>query len=429
MKLKFFGGANEVGRNCVLCATDKSRVLLDCGVMLGKEIAYPLITPEEVKDIDAIIVTHAHLDHIGYLPFIVDYGSFKIYCTKPTRDLIPVLLSDFRRINKGRMNFTTKNVEKLLARIKMCDYNQEVKISEDFKFRLKDAGHILGSAMVDINDGKLLYTGDFNTLSNRLLNGCAKDLRAETLIMESTYSGKEDVFESQKEIIKKFADSLKETLEKRGIVIIPSFAVGRAQNILLLIADLMKSKVVPEAPIYLDGMIKKANRIHRQNVIYAKRELQLRILVNEEDPFKSSYFKVSRKKDRSDIQGPAVIVTTSGMITGGPILNYLKNYGTSKNNKIIFVGYQAEGTKGRMLLQGEKILEIDDQKIEIQAEIEYHRFSGHADRQGLTAFIKGIKDLKKIFLIHGEPQKLKEFSKTLKKYEVIIPENNTEYEI
>ncbi|MCX8167071.1 MAG: MBL fold metallo-hydrolase [Candidatus Micrarchaeota archaeon] len=442
MKLVFYGGAKEVGRSCILLQSESSNLLLDAGVKLGKELELPSIPDDILQKLDGIIITHTHLDHVGLLPIKFSNSKVKIFATKPTRDLLHVLLSDFHRLqNKEKKLFSSRDIDNVMKKIQVLEYNTDTQF-KDISFRFLEAGHILGSAMVliqpekrvyvedNVNRGKLLYTGDFNISSSKILNSCERNLSVENLVIEATYSGKEDVFPSQKELINRFSESIKSTLTKNGIVIIPAFAVGRAQEILILLHDLIKAKRIPECNIYIDGMLKKALRIYRQNVIYAKRELQLRILLNEEDPFKSKYFKVSRKKDKSDIQKPCIIVTTSGMITGGPIINYLKMFGGDENNKLIFIGYQAEGTNGRKILDGQKVIEFENEQIEVKLHVEQHRFSGHSDRNGLLSFIKSIKGLKKIFLVHSEQEKAEEFAKALsKKYEVVVPELFLEYKL
>ncbi|MEM3372625.1 MAG: MBL fold metallo-hydrolase RNA specificity domain-containing protein [Candidatus Anstonellales archaeon] len=442
MKLIFYGGAKEVGRSCIYVEEKNSSILLDAGIKLGNQIELPLIPDEIVKKIDNIIITHTHLDHVGFLPIKFSDKNVNIYSTKPTRDLLHVLLSDFYRLqSQEKKLFSLKDIDSIMKKIKPIEYYKDINF-DGLSFRLLEAGHILGSAMVLLNPerrvyvddvyhrGKLLYTGDFNITLSRILNSCERNINVENLIIETTYGGKEDIFPSQKEIVNNFVKSLNETLTNNGVVIIPAFAVGRAQEILILLNDLIKAKKILECNIYLDGMLKKALKIYRQNVIYAKKEIQLRILLNDDDPFKSKFFKVSKKKDKSDVKGPCIIVTTSGMVSGGPIINYLKKFGKDANNKIIFIGYQAEGTNGRKILNGERVIEFENEKIEINAKIEQHRFSGHSDRNGLLSFINSIKGLKRIFLVHSEKEKAEEFAKCLsKKFDVIIPDLCEEYSI
>jgi hypothetical protein len=194
----------------------------------------------------------------------------------------------------------------------------------------------------------------------------------------------------------------------------------------------MRSGVLEKVPIFVDGMIIKANRIYRQNVIYAKDEIQKRILMSDDDPFKSKFFKVPRTKDRGDVlERSAVILTTSGMLSGGPVLHYLKKLAGDENSKLLLVGYQAEGTLGRRLLDGEEKVKINDDEIEVKMKVEQISFSAHADHAGLVDFARSIKGLRKVFIIHGEDNKPVELGKALEEleYEVVIPRNGESFEI
>jgi predicted metal-dependent RNase len=283
-------------------------------------------------------------------------------------------------------------------------------------FVLHEAGHILGSALVEINEQKrVLYTGDLNTRPTRLLEGAASGLSADALIIESTYGAPSDVLPSLKDSGAYLANSIRETLRRGGKILIPTFAIGRGQEILFTIENYMRSGGIPHAPIFLDGMIKKAQRIYRHNAIYLKREVQRRILTSEDDPFNSELYAYPEKKDRSDVfaSGPCVILSTSGMLNGGPILSYIKALGDNPKNKIILVGYQAKGTRGRELLEGADELVIDDERTPINMQVDEARFSGHCDHKDLMEFVKNTKGLRKIFVVHGEEEKTLEFAQAI----------------
>ncbi|MCP4647414.1 MAG: beta-CASP ribonuclease aCPSF1, partial [bacterium] len=244
---------------------------------------------------------------------------------------------------------------------------------------------------------------------------------ADALILEGTYGNEE--LPGTKESVTKLISEIKETIKEGGHVIIPSFAVGRGQEILMLLESYVKSGALPEVKIYMDGMIKKAMKIYRQNVVYTKDEVQKRILLSADDPFTSKHFFVPRRRDRKDVlEEPCIIVSTSGMLSGGPVLTYLKELAWNPKNKIIFVGYQAEGTRGRKIVDGAKSVEIDDEEVKLRLKVAELRISGHAGKSELIQFAQGIKGLKKILLVHGEEKSLEELSETLeKKYEVVIP--------
>jgi len=406
--------------------------MLDAGIKLGKVEEYPLLEKSDIDKFRRIVITHTHLDHAGYLPHLVARGSkAEIFATKPTRDLIQLLLADYLKINRDA-GFTYKDIIKVMKMCRMVEYGEVVK--NGLSFSLHQAGHILGSSMVLVDGGKrLLYTSDTNNRGTKVLDPAEKGLTAEVLIIESTYGSRSDAHPSLKAASNMLCNSIKETLKKHGIVLIPTFAVGRGQDILLILESYMRSGVLEKVPIYVDGMVIKANKIYRQNVIYAKDEIQKRILMSDDDPFKSKFFKIPRTKDRKDVleHKAAIVVTTSGMLAGGPVLHYLKKLAGDERNKLMLVGYQAEGTLGRRLLEGERKVIIDHNEIDVKMGIEQFQFSAHADHMGLVDFVKSMKGLKKVFIIHGEESKPVELGEAIEKmgYEVVIPRNGESFEI
>ncbi len=435
MEVSFFGAAREVGRSCILVSTDKTRILLDAGVKLGKKEEHPQIEDNVLRSIDGIVLSHAHLDHTGYLPHVYSNGyNGSVFATKPTAELTTVLISDYLHISNPP-DVTKEGVKNATSRYKVKEYNKDFSIG-DIKVRLIPAGHILGSSMVKLSDGRssLLYTGDLNLAKTKLFDGAeVKNLSAETLIIESTYGAPADIFQKERDIMKEMAASIKETIHNGGKIIIPSFAVGRAQEVLLLLDDYLNSGILPKAPIYVDGMINKALRIHRHNVIYCRKELQSRILMSDYDPFKSKNFvPVERKSMRGKIiseDESSIIVTTSGMLTGGPAMFYLSHMSKNPLNKLITVGYQAEGTLGRELQEGAKTVEIDGRKVSIGLKVETYHMSAHADRPSLENTINGVKNLQNVFIVHGEKTKsesLREYAS--KKANAIVPNIKGSYD-
>ncbi len=416
MKLTFFGGVKEVGRMSCLLEYERSHMLLDCGVKLGEEVEYPLIEKDEIKKIKRIFVSHAHLDHSGYLPhFFAQGGQGKIFLTKPTRDIAAVLLADYHRLQQKQV-FKLADVNKALQSTQMVELNEKVD-----DFTLFNSGHILGSAMIrfDVGNG-ILYTGDLCFRKTRVLDGCERNLSAETLIIENTDGGKDDIIPSAKDAVQKLINLIEGTLMQGGWVLIPSFAVGRAQEVLLTLDDYMRSGGLSQTRIFVEGMINKVLRIHRHNAIYANDDIKKRILMSEEDPFKSKLFHTSRSKTREDVlKEPAIIVSTSGMLTGGPALFYLEKLAGDPKNTLIFVGYQSNGTLGRKIADGEKSVMLDGKEIEIKMRVEKVKLSAHADYNELLQFVKGIKGLKRIFLVHGEKNEIKDALEN--QYETIIP--------
>ncbi len=467
MKLYFLGGAREIGRSSILVETQNSsrtkRVLLDCGIKLEEdEEEHPLLEEKQMRSLDAVALTHAHLDHSGFLPALYEAGfRGKTFLTKPTRDLIQVLLADYLRINQHASPYRQEDVKMLLVNTEIVEADgrpastraqqqqneagrerrRQHQLSKGYEIAFHDAGHILGSAMIEIraNGKKLLYTGDLNLRATRLLEGAKPNLTADALIIESTYGSKADKHPSLKESGRILSESIKETFKKGGKVIIPTFGIGRGQEILFALENFMRSGAIPEAPIYIDGMIKKVLRIYRHNAIYLKREVQHRILTSEDDPFKSKFYYYPETRDRSDVlaQDKAIIVTTSGMLNGGPVLTYLKHLGADPKNKIIFVGYQAKGTRGRELLDGAKELKFDDEVFQMNLEVVQAPISAHSDFNELMAFVKSTQGLKKVFVIHGEATKPFELAEAIeewatsqkKQIEVFVPSLGKEYRV
>jgi predicted metal-dependent RNase len=421
MRMTFYGGAEEVGRSCVLLEDKRKNMILDCGIKLGEELEFPLMDDSELKRINEIVLSHAHLDHTGYVPHIYSKGVRpRIYSTKPTRDLMGVLLADYNKIQaiKGRRFFGQKDVDDVMKDVNIVEYEERVK-TRSFPFTFYNAGHIMGSAMTLV-EGGILYTGDIAFRKTRILDGCKRNLKAETLLTETTYGKRDDVLPSLKEASGKLVKIINETLDKGGHAIIPSFAVGRAQEILLTLDDYMRSGALAPSKIFIEGMIGKAMRIYRHNAIYANDDVKKRILMSEDDPFKSPNFHYPKSKTREDVlKEPSIIVSTSGMLTGGPVLFYLEKLGENPRNTLIFVGYQAEGTTGRRVLEGAREITVREKEIKLGMRIERVKISGHADYNELLQFIKGIKGLKRVFLMHGEKSDLKD--ELERKYEIVVP--------
>jgi len=439
LKITFFGAAGEVGRSCIMISSGKTSILLDAGVKLGSDDQYPKISDEQLKKIDGIVISHAHLDHCGYLPHIYSAGyRNKTYVTKPTSELANVLINDYMHISNPQ-NVTKEGLIQLGKNYSLHEYKEDFKIG-DFTITFIPAGHILGSALIRVSDGNktLIYTGDINLSKTRLLDGAdLKGLKGDILITESTYGGEADIFKDEKENVKQMVNSVVETLKAGGKVVVPSFAVGRAQEVLFIMDDYMSSGVIPKGPIYMDGMISKALRIHRHNVIYCRKELQSRILMSDSDPFKSEHFvPVEKKSTRAKIatsDESDIIVTTSGMLSGGPIMYYLTKMSGNSLNKMILVGYQAEGTMGRAMQEGAREITINDSKIKVEMAVETYHLSAHADRKQLESIPGKIAGLSRIFIVHGERAKSDYLKSRLeqlpKKYDVTVPSLTEEFEM
>ena len=425
--MKFFGGADEVGRSCIEVLDGRHSLLMDYGVKIGAQEEYPTIK----KVPKNIVITHAHLDHAAYLPHLFrKERKTNVYMTKPTRDLIQLMIADYMKVSRNNFD-NGKVLENLMRNCRIVDYG--VVVDAGVKFSLHNSGHILGSASVLVHNpkGNLLYTSDFSTRSSRIMDPVEMGLSARTAIVESTYGGKDSILPSSKEIGKQLVKIVNSTLKKNGRLLIPSFAVGRGQELVLMLDSYMRNGLIEPAPIYIDGMIKKALHIFRHDVIYAKKELQHSILVSDVDPFKSRYVFVPQSRDRKDaIEEGSIIITTSGMLKGGPVLTYLKELAGERRNTLMFVGYQAPGTPGRKIVDGERSITIHGQEIKLKMKVETLHMSAHADHNGIVQYLNNVKGLEKVFIVHGEEDKRKELGESLSdRYEVILPKTGEEYKI
>ncbi len=424
-----------MGRSCILITTPQAKIILDAGLNPSEDLAFPEIPNSDIKDADAVVITHAHLDHCCFTPHLFARGyKGKIYSTKPTMELLNIQVADYMRLSEPKE--ITKDVLARMAKsFKVIEYREPFTI-KDVKIELINAGHLLGSCLIKVthNGKSMIYTGDINLQSTKLLEGAdLNNLQAQTLIMESTYGGKDDIFMSEKDMARGMVKSINDTILQGGKVLIPSFGVGRAQEVLLFLDDFMNSGKLPKVPIYVDGMIGKVLRIHRHNVIYCKKEVQSRILMSDYDPFKSPNFTIVEKPNRAKIvesDESAIIVTTSGMLTGGPVVYYLKKLARSSMNKLILIGYQAEGTPGRALIDGQREISFHDSKLNVEMAVELYHMSAHADRRQLEQIPKKIRGLREIFLVHGEKSKSISLMEWLKRgYKVTVPKIGDEHEI
>ncbi len=454
VRVSFLGSAREVGRSCILLQTKESRVLLDCGESMSPgPNPHPFLdAPEFDMDcLDAVVLTHAHLDHSGFIPFLYEYGyRGPLYLTAPTRDLMILLQLDYIDIMQkeiGEAPYSSKGIKNAIKHSIALEYGEVCDITPDMRLTFQNAGHILGSAMAHIHVGEgfynILYTGDIKYGRSYLFEPAYTNFqRTETVIMESTYGGKSDIMPPLKEAQENLINVIKKTIERKGKVIIPSFAVGRSQEIMMVLADRYRKKEI-DVPVYLDGMIWESTIIHTTYPEFLSRYLQKLIFREDKNPFTNEIFhKVNNASERANIiddSEPAIIITTSGMINGGPVMEYLKHLAPDEKNTLIFVGYQAEGTLGAKIQKGwreipfpgesgeNKVLPINMEIVTVEG------FSGHSDRNQLINFISRLKSRPhKIMLNHGEPNKSLNLAATLHrihKVETIVPNNLDAYRL
>ncbi|HLQ07043.1 MAG TPA: beta-CASP ribonuclease aCPSF1 [Nitrososphaerales archaeon] len=427
--IKTLGAFQEVGRSSMLVETAESKVLLDCGIHPGSRNtwdAYPRLDWADVapNEIDAIVISHAHLDHMGFLPAMYKFGyDGPVYCTEPTLPLMTLLQNDFVKIAQiegGRLVYDQKDIRDMIQHTITLPYGMVTDISPDIKLVFNNAGHILGSATVHLHIGEgahnIVYTGDYKYGRTQLFDSATWNYpRVETLITESTYGAKEDIMPVREEVEMNFVNAINGILKGGGKVLIPIPAVGRAQEILLVIDQYMRNKILVEAPVFTEGMISEATAIHVSYADYLSRELRTKILEEGVNPFISEYFtEVEHPTDREEAyrEGPAIIMATSGMLEGGPVLDYFENLAPSDKNKILFVSYQVQGTIGRRVLDGGSQASLMDQNgkikiVDVKCAVQkIDGFSGHSDYNQIIRFVGKVRPKLQLVLVnHGDKRK------------------------
>lgn len=440
IRITALGGCREVGRSSYILSTPETRVLVDCGVNLGSEndgtpyLYVPEASP--INQIDAVVITHAHLDHAGLVPLLFKYGyDGPIYLTPPTRDLMLLLQLDYIEVavREGRKApYESAMIREALKHAIMLDYGNVTDIAPDIRLTFYNAGHILGSSIAHFHIGEGLYniafTGDFKYEPTRLFDPAVNDFpRLETLVTEATYGGANDYQPSRREAEHKLHTIVKQTITRGGKVLIPAFAVGRSQEVMIVLEEAIRTGILGDIPVYLDGMIWEATAIHTAHPEYLNSELRNQIFHKGLNPFLSANFvRVESAKRQGIISGdPCIILATSGMLNGGPVMEYLKALAPDERNTLIFVGYQAEGTLGRRIQKGWKELpfsiEGKTETIKVSLDVEtVDGFSGHSDRQQLMNFIRRMNPCPEHILInHGEESKCLDLASSLyKRYKI-----------
>ena len=433
IRVSGLGGCRQVGRSCFLLQTEESNILLDCGINPsaepGSQENFPYLNAPELdlRDLDAVVLTHAHMDHCGMIPYLYKMGyDGPLYCTKPTRDLMIMLTLDYIGLahsESAKAPYDSSHIKKAVKRTITPDFGEVTDIAPDMRLTLKNSGHIIGSALAHIHVGEglhnLLYTGDYNYDKTEMLREADTDFqRVETMITESTYGGRDDEQTDRDESNKKFLSKVKQTLSKGGKVIVPVFAVGRSQEVLGLLADEMDRDYF-DYPVYIDGMIKGANALHTAYPEFLSNKVQDKIY-SENSPFvKDNVKPIGSHSERKEVfrEGPAIILTTSGSITGGPVMSYLEEEASDPDNSLIFVGYQFEGSLGREIQNGADEVEINGEKVEVNLDVSsVSGFSAHSDRQQIINFSKNLRSTpNRIFTNHGEESKCFSLASSLHK--------------
>jgi len=440
VSLLTLGGFGQVGRSCMLLTTPDSKVLIDCGVNPGARNpseAYPRLDWANITldELDAVVIGHAHLDHTGFLPVLTKYGyKGPIYCTEPTLPMMNLIQLDAIKVAgaQGRTPmYAERDVHQIMRQAIPLHYGTVTDISPDIKLVLANAGHILGSASCHFHigngDHNFVYSGDIKYGKSMLLESARTNFpRVETLLIESTYGAKEDIQPTREEVEDAFINSVNKTLSEGGKVLIPIPAVGRAQELMMVIDKYMKSGKLTESSVFMEGMIQEATAIHEAHPEYLERSLRQKILETDDNPFDSEYFTNIEHADgreeplRED--SPCIIIATSGMLEGGPVLEYFRNLAPEKRNKILFVSYQVNGTLGRRVMDGARQVSIlgKEGKIEVVSinctTEKLEGFSGHSDYNQLMSYVHRLRPkLRRVLVNHGERRKSENLSTSIRR--------------
>ncbi len=440
VSLLTLGGFGQVGRSCMLLSTPESKILIDCGVNPGAASpmeSFPRLDWANITldDLDAVVIGHAHLDHTGFLPVLCKYGyKGPIYCTEPTLPMMNLIQLDAIKVASAQGKtpmYSDRDVKYIMRQAITLPYGTVTDISPDIKLVFANAGHILGSALCHFHigngDHNFVYSGDIKFGKSILFEAANWNFpRVETLLIESTYGAKEDIQPSRQEVESAFINAVNNTLADGGKVLIPIPAVGRAQEIMMVIDHYMKSGEMVEAPVFTEGMISEASAIHEAYPEYLARELKQKILETDDNPFDSEYFtNVEHPDGREEAlreDSPCIILATSGMLEGGPVLEYFKNIAPEKNNKILFVSYQVNGTLGRRVLDGARQVSLlgKEGKVEvvnINCSMEkLDGFSGHSDYNQLISFVQKLRPkLRRVLVNHGERRKSENLAMSIRR--------------
>ena len=402
MEVKVLGAANEVGRSGFLVNCDGTNLLLDYGVLFGKRgmpPEYPLhVKP---KDLDAIIITHAHLDHSGNVPSLFVSGNTDVYATPPTFDLTRLLIEDMLKITKDAQPFGLPELNNMMRNAKEIGFREKIT-KGNATFELRETGHVIGggSVLIESQKKRLFYTGDIKTHGSRMLREADLDVGdIDLLIIESTYSQTEQKprKESERELIE-FAN---EVIDRKGVLFIPSFSVERSQEMACILrSSNFKHKII------MDGMALKVNEIMFNHPDYLRDPKVFADAINQAVAVKD------HEKRKHAIEEPCVVISPAGMLVGGNATYYLQELSFNSNNGIALVSYQGEGTPGKKLLDTKKV-STRGKDLRVAAEVKQFEFSGHSDRNELFEVIKKIKGNPKVLTVHGDTESCRKFAQEI----------------
>ncbi|RLI13721.1 MAG: MBL fold metallo-hydrolase [Candidatus Hecatellales archaeon] len=390
MKLKFLGGVREVGRSALALTSGSSTILLDYGVQINREPEFPLHVPP--KNLDGILLSHAHLDHSGGIPLYHVRHRIPVYATKLTFELSRILLNDFIKLSGYYLPYEYADVMAMLDNASPVSLSETLEV-KDFKIRFLEAGHIPGSLqfIVEADGERLLYTGDVNTNETKLLNMADLDYGdLSAVVVESTYAGEKHP--SRGELEKAFVERVSEVVDRGGTALIPAFSVGRSQEVLCIL-----EAYGFQHQVYMDGLALEANEVMLRHPEYFRDYELLRRALE-----KAKWINGWRER-RQTVKKPCAIVSPAGMLKGGAAAYYVEKVAKKPQNAIFLVSFQIPGTPGRMLWEEKKIF-VNGKPRPVEAETEFFHFSSHTDGEGLKTLLRSVKGNPKVFVVHGNPE-------------------------
>lgn len=446
MRLTFIGATHEVTGSCHLLEVNGMHILIDCGMEQGPDLYENQKLPVSAEDVDYILLTHAHIDHSGLIPLLCRQGfRGEIITTFATADLCNIMLRDSAHIQEFEAEwrnrkakrsgaplyepiYTTQDAITAIGLLSPCDYNQRVAVCEGVEVRFTDVGHLIGSASIEVwvTEGdvtkKIVFSGDVGNVDQPILRNPSLTKEADYIVIESTYGNR--IHSAEKpDYLGEFTRILRETFTKGGNVVIPSFAVGRTQEILYFIREIKEKDLLPQFPdfeVYVDSPLAiEATNVFIKNEKGCFDEEAMEIVRQGRNPLMFPGLKLAVTSDDSKLinfdEKPKVIVSASGMCEAGRIRHHLKHNLWRRESTILFVGYQAVGTLGRKLIEGASSVKLFGENIEVSATIESLKgISGHADMKGLLDWLRGFESqVQHVFVVHGEDTVTDEFAQTI----------------
>ncbi len=460
VRLRFLGGAKSVTGSRYLLEIDNAKasykLLIDCGLFQGlKDLRLKNWEefPINPKLINAVIISHAHIDHTGYLPKIFKEGfKGKVYCTQASKELMEIMLLDSAKLQeeeaeyafkkgyskheKPQPLYTTEDVQYTLEFLSGYPYKERIKVSPQISIEFHDAGHILGSAIVEVyiegdnQKKKLVFSGDLGRYNKPILRNPQAISSADILLVESTYGNKENPVDNPKIAL---ANAINTAFDKGGCVLIPAFAVGRTQTLIYYFKQLIEERKIPSVPIFVDSpMGISATGIYKRNKIFHTMNDDAVSIFNYQN------VRYCRSQQESiainNIKNRCIIISSSGMCNGGRILHHLYNRLPKPNDTVLFVGYQSEGTRGRKILDGDKTTRIFGEEVEVKCNIVHlDGLSAHADKNELFKWLKNFKSApKQTFTVHGETESMNLYAQNIRNtfgWNVTVPDYLESFEL